>query len=80
MLTNAAVGFIADNASTLVTIANDWWARYLEKVNMLAPSVIEKVERDGAQRLSLRKYLSSTQSWTNRRALLRPFCDSRRRV
>ncbi|MGH7716370.1 MAG: HNH endonuclease domain-containing protein, partial [Vulcanimicrobiaceae bacterium] len=31
--------------------------KYLEKVNWLAPAIIDKVERDGARRSSLTKYL-----------------------
>ena len=41
----------------LKMIANHWWARYLERVNMLAPLIIEKVERYCAKRGSLAKYL-----------------------
>jgi len=52
-----AVQFIAAHSSALESIANLWWARYLEKVNLLAPLVIEKVERNGAQRGSLSRYL-----------------------
>ena len=52
-----ALEFIESNAAALESIANLWWARYLEKVNHLAPLVIEKVERDGAERGSLAKYL-----------------------
>jgi hypothetical protein len=35
----------------------EWRARYLERVNMLAPLIIEKVERNGAERGSLAKCL-----------------------
>ena len=49
--------FISENAQTLESIANLWWAKYLERVNLLAPLVIEKVERDGAKRGSLARYL-----------------------
>lgn len=52
-----AVAFITANASVLEAIANLWWARKLEKMNMLAPLVIEKVERNGAERASLTKFL-----------------------
>jgi hypothetical protein len=52
-----ALEFIRSNAAALESIANLWWARYLEKVNYLAPLVIEKVERNGADRGSLAKYL-----------------------
>jgi hypothetical protein len=49
--------FISKNAQALESIANLWWARYLERVNLLTPLVIEKVERDGAKRSSLARYL-----------------------
>ncbi len=49
--------FIRTSGHALETIANHWWARYLERVNMLAPLIIEKVERDGAERGSLAKYV-----------------------
>jgi hypothetical protein len=45
-----AVVFVRNNASVLESLANLWWARYLEKVNMLAPLVIQKVERNGSER------------------------------
>ena len=51
------LAFIRGSGHALETIANHWWARYLERVNMLAPLIIEKVERNGAQRGSLAKYL-----------------------
>jgi hypothetical protein len=53
----ASIEFIIADAATIVNIANHWWARYLERVNRLAPSIIEKVERDGARRGSLGRYL-----------------------
>lgn len=56
-LSSGAVDFIAANASALESLANLWWARYLEKVDMLAPLVIEKVERNGAERAWLVKFL-----------------------
>ena len=52
-----ALDFIAANCRPLETLANYWWAKYLEKVNFPAPLIIEKVERDGARRGSLAKYL-----------------------
>ena len=52
-----ALDFIAANSRPLETLANYWSAKYLEKVNVLAPLIIEKVERDGARRRSLTKYL-----------------------
>jgi hypothetical protein len=44
--------FMRENAGALLAIANLWWASYLEKVNQLAPLIIQKVERDGARRTS----------------------------
>ena len=57
LLSDDALEFIRTNAHALETIANHWWARFLERVNMLAPLIIEKVERNGAERGSLTKYL-----------------------
>jgi hypothetical protein len=56
-LSTESRAFISENAQTLESIANFWWAKYLERVNLLAPLVIEKVERDGAKRSSLARYL-----------------------
>ena len=52
--TSASAEFIYQNALVLDTIANHWWARKLEKDNMLAPAIIEKIEANGVQRRSLR--------------------------
>jgi hypothetical protein len=49
--------FVRSNAHALEILANHWWARFLERVNLLAPLIIEKVERNGAERSSLAKYL-----------------------
>jgi hypothetical protein len=49
--------FVVDNAPALEALANLWWAKYLERVNLLTPLVIEKVERDGAKRGSLAVFL-----------------------
>jgi hypothetical protein len=51
------LAFIRMSGYALETIANHWWARKLERVNMLAPLIIEKVERNGAERGSLAKYV-----------------------
>jgi 5-methylcytosine-specific restriction endonuclease McrA len=51
------LAFLRIRGHVLEMIANHWWARYLERVNMLAPLIIEKVERNGAERGSLAKYL-----------------------
>lgn len=57
-MTDAAIRFVVENVPTLEAIANLWWARHLEKVNLLAPLVIEKVERNGAYRTSLGRYVA----------------------
>lgn len=74
-----AVAFVRDNAAALEAIANLWWARYLEKVNLLAPLVIEKVERGGAQRGSLGKYLAILRAVDGERCFYceRPFSEQR---
>ena len=51
------LAFLRRNRQALETIANYWCALYLERINILAPLIIEKVERNGAQRGSLAKYL-----------------------
>ncbi len=56
-LSDAAVAFLKADAHALETIANHWWAKYLERVNMLAPLIIDKVERNGVERSSLARYL-----------------------
>jgi hypothetical protein len=53
----SALEFLTTQNKALETLANYWWARYLEKVNFLAPLIIDKVERDGARRGSLAKFL-----------------------
>lgn len=50
--------FILANTQALIMIADHWWARYLEKVNISAPFIIEKIQLNGARRSSLGKYLS----------------------
>jgi hypothetical protein len=61
-LTADAQAFVRENAGALQAIANLWWASYLEKVNQLAPLIIQKVERDGARRASVAKYLELLRS------------------
>ena len=51
-----AMSFLREETLTLQLIANHWWAGYLEKVNVLAPFIIQKVERDGARRASLSRF------------------------
>jgi len=53
--------FIGENAAALESIANLWWARFLERRNGLAPLVIEKVERDGVRRERLTAYVRILQ-------------------
>ena len=53
-LTPDAIDFIRTNAMALEVIANHWWARFLEKVNLMAPAIIQKIEADGVRRGSLR--------------------------
>ncbi len=60
-LADPALAFISANGWVLESLANLWWARYLERVNVLAPFIIEKVEREGAQRGSLLKFLRILQ-------------------
>lgn len=60
-LTDTAHRFIAVNALALESVANLWWARFLERRNGLAPLVIEKVERDGAKRERLTQYVRVLQ-------------------
>lgn len=54
-LSDASRAFFTANASALEVIANYRWAGYLEKINLLAPGIIEKVQRDGSRRGSLTK-------------------------
>ena len=54
--------FMQSSGHALETIANHWWARYLERVNMLAPLIIEKIELNGAERGSLAKYAKVLRS------------------
>ncbi len=60
-LSDRALTFIVSNSYVLESLSNLWWARYLERVNVLAPFIIEKVEREGAQRTSLIKFLRILQ-------------------
>jgi hypothetical protein len=55
-LTESSVEFIQRNALTLIMIAEHWWAGILEKINILSPAIIDKVERDGASRSSLSSF------------------------
>jgi hypothetical protein len=57
-MTDQARDFIVDSRVMLELIANYWWASYLEKVNALAPAIINKVQADGIRRGSLAPYLA----------------------
>jgi hypothetical protein len=57
-LSNDAIEFIVRNRSAIEVIANYWWAMYLEKVNVLAPAIIDKVRREGAQRTRISRFLA----------------------
>jgi hypothetical protein len=54
--------FLRENAVAKQALANLWWASYLEKVNQLAPLIIQKVERDGARRTPVAKYFELLRS------------------
>ncbi len=56
-MTHEAVEFVVRERSALESLANLWWARYLEGVNRLAPAIIAKVEGTSAHRRSLQPYL-----------------------
>jgi hypothetical protein len=56
IMPSAATFLVAERAA-LDSVANLWWARYLEGVNRLAPAIIAKVEGTAARRASLRPYL-----------------------
>lgn len=57
IFTPASVDFVRTNALALEVIANHWWARFLEKVNLMAPAIIQKIETDVVRRASLRWFL-----------------------
>ena len=63
--TLAGAQFIRENAQSLDVIANHWWARKLEKVNLLAPAIIEKIEADGVQRRSLKWFYERVAATDN---------------
>ena len=65
VFTPEASAFVHRNAMTLETIANHWWARKLEKLNLLAPAIIEKIEGDGVQRKSLRWFYERVAATDN---------------
>jgi 5-methylcytosine-specific restriction endonuclease McrA len=64
--------FLRDNSIAAEALANLWWARYLERVNRLAPLIIEKVERLGAKRGSLARYLRILQEMDGNRCF---YCE-----
>jgi hypothetical protein len=58
ILSDGAHTFLRENGAALEVVANYWWASYLEKVNLLAPAIIEKVQLNGARRSSLAKFVT----------------------
>jgi hypothetical protein len=62
VLTDSSADFVQHNALTLIMIAEHWWAGILEKINILSPAIIEKVERDGAARSNLSAFLKILRS------------------
>lgn len=55
-LTEQSHAFLRRHAGPLEIIANYYWAEFLESRNRLAPKIIQKVERDGPPRESLRPF------------------------
>ena len=71
-MTEPALDFIVDSRVVLELIANHWWAGYLEKVNALAPAIINKVQADGVRRGSLATYLMILEGLNEDRCF---YCD-----
>jgi hypothetical protein len=71
-LTDEARDFIVATHVVLDLIANHWWAGYLEKVNALAPAIINKVQANGARRGSLAAYLAILEGLDENRCF---YCD-----
>lgn len=71
-LTDQARDFIVTTHVVLELIANHWWAAYLEKVNALAPAIINKVQANGARRGSLAAYLRILEGLDENRCF---YCD-----
>ena len=57
VLTAGSHAFLKENGGALETLANYYWAAFLESRNRLAPFIIRKVERDGPSRASLSPFL-----------------------
>lgn len=66
-LSKPALAFIEAENRPLETLANYWWAKYLERVNLLAPLIIDKVERNGARRGGIAKFLKVLQEVDDKR-------------
>lgn len=71
-LTDRARDFVVATYVVLDLIANHWWAGYLEKVNVLAPAIINKIQADGARRGSLAPYLAILEELDENRCF---YCD-----
>lgn len=57
VITEQAFDLLTSQRIALETVANYFWARFLQGCNRLAPQIIRKVERDDAKRRSLSSYL-----------------------
>lgn len=57
IITTEALDLLTSQRIALETVANYFWARFLQSCNRLAPHIIRKVERDDAKRRSLAAYL-----------------------
>ena len=73
-LTDQARDFVVETHVVLDLIANHWWAGYLEKVNVLAPAIINKVQADGARRGWLAAYLAILEALDEDRCF---YCNRR---
>jgi hypothetical protein len=73
IFTPASVDFVRANAMALDIIANHWWARFLEKVNLMAPAIIQKIEADGVRRGSLRWFFERVAQTDNSRCF---YCNA----
>jgi hypothetical protein len=77
-LSDEARDYIVNSHVMLELIANHWWAGYLEKVNALAPAIINKVQADGRRRGSLAPFLAILETLDEHRCFYcnRPFSES----
>ncbi len=78
VLTDQALRFILECHVVLNVVANHWWAGYLEKVNVLAPAIISKVQADGARRRPLGRFLAMLKALDDDRCFYcdRPFSET----